>query len=44
MSFKWNFLHDESLRQDLKKEMNYFAQVLLNKFKLADVNSHEKDP
>jgi hypothetical protein len=36
LSFKWNMLHDDSLRSELKKEMNTFAEMLLSKFKKAD--------
>ena len=39
--FKWNVLHDDSLRAELKNEMNSFAKVLLSKFQKADSNSTE---
>lgn len=39
--FKWNLVHDEALKQELKKEMNHFSMVLLNKFKNADGNSND---
>lgn len=32
LMFKWNVLHDDSLRSELKNEMNSFAKVLLDKF------------
>ena len=35
-TFKWNIIHDEKLKHELKKEMNVFAEVLLKKFKIAD--------
>mmetsp|Transcript_19456 Transcript_19456/g.14128 ORF Transcript_19456/g.14128 Transcript_19456/m.14128 type:complete len:136 (-) Transcript_19456:1072-1479(-) len=36
LMFKWTLLHDDALRQELKDEMNSFAQVLMLKFQKAD--------
>mmetsp|Transcript_39530 Transcript_39530/g.38007 ORF Transcript_39530/g.38007 Transcript_39530/m.38007 type:complete len:221 (+) Transcript_39530:853-1515(+) len=40
LTFKWRLLHDDFLRQELKNEMNEFAQVLMIKFQKADANPH----
>eukprot|EP00347_Sterkiella_histriomuscorum_P006717 403351704 len=41
--FKWNTLHDENIRNELKKEMHTFSEILLRKFKQADENGSDLD-